>query len=372
MSKNKKNIFFSFIDKINFFKKKDNIKDIQSVKNKKKNICLKKSHYDKHNLPLKKDNFHNRKETDIKKNNYISYFKNKFIKTKKNFSLIFKKFFLVNKIDTMFLKKLEEKLISSDISFQTSKKIIDNSINNLNRKDIKNPKIVHKSIICEMKNILKKSNKKKKLKFKKLSIILLVGVNGSGKTTTAVKLSKLYQHKNKKVLVSAADTFRAAAVDQINILCNRNKIPIFFKKSGSDPASVVYESIQKALLKDYDILIIDTAGRLHTKINLMNELKKIVRVINKNNNNGSLDIFLTIDSCNGQNSLVQTDLFHRSLGVTGLILTKFDGTAKGGIIFSIADQFSIPIRYVTTGESINDIYIFKINEFINTIFEKDL
>ncbi|WP_343183568.1 signal recognition particle-docking protein FtsY [Buchnera aphidicola] len=355
MSKNKKNIFFSFIDKINFFKKNTNLK-------KKIN---KKSNSKKNNLSKK---YLKTKQINIKKNNYISYFKNKFLKTKKRFNSIFKNIFLTKKIDKIFLKNLEEKLISCDISFKTTKKIINFSKKNLNKNNIHNPKEIYKCIIHKMELILNK-NSKKKINLEKLSIILLVGVNGSGKTTTAVKLSKLYQNKNKKVLVAAADTFRAAAVDQIKILCKKNNVPIFFSNLKADPASVVYDAIKKAVLEDFDILIIDTSGRLHTKVNLMNEVKKIVKVIKKNNKKGKLEIFLTIDSCNGQNSLIQAQVFNQYICLTGLILTKFDGTSKGGIIFSISDEFSIPIRYITTGESINDICCFKSNEFIKTIFK---
>ncbi|NIG99176.1 MAG: signal recognition particle-docking protein FtsY [Buchnera aphidicola (Periphyllus acericola)] len=365
MSKNKKNIFYSFIDKINFFKKKKNNNIDFTIKDKIDNKLKKKKIYLSKNIIVKK----NKKKT--KKNNYFIYLKNKFLKTKKKFESVFRSFFIVKKIDKNFLMNLEEKLISCDISFKTSQKIIKNSINNINHNQLKNPKIIYQSIINEMKNILKKSSKKEII-FKNLTIILLVGINGSGKTTTIVKISKLYQKKNKTVLVSAADTFRAAAVSQIKNLCEKNKINIFFKDSKSDPASVVYDSIKQAISKNFDVLIIDTAGRLHTNINLMNELKKIVRVIKKNNKTGTLEIFLTIDSCNGQNSLVQADLFNKFLGVTGIILTKFDGTSKGGIIFSISDQFEIPIQYITTGESINDIVSFNSKQFVKTIFKNEL
>lgn len=348
MSANKKNIFTSLIDKLNFFKKK---KDSKKIKN-----------------------IHKINEKKIDKNNLFIFLKKKFINVKTNLFTVIKNFFSGNEINKKFLKKLEEKLLSFDISLHTVKKIINRSINDLKKKDFKNSSIIYKKIFFNMNKILEKSKPSvdiMSLNLKYPYVILIVGVNGSGKTSTIAKLSKLYMNQNKKVLVAAADTFRAAAIDQLDILCRKNNIPMISSKHGSDPASVVYKAFQQAVLKNFDILIIDTAGRFHTKINLMNELKKIVSVIKKLNQNELIDIFLSIDACTGQNSLIQTKFFHKFLKITGIILTKFDSTSKGGIIFSISDDFSIPIKYITTGESIRDICIFNNLDFMNSIFKSN-
>jgi fused signal recognition particle receptor len=368
MSKSKKNIFTSLLDKLNFFNKKNSSTDSKNIIKKKKKLNIKK----KENILSKNNNISaNLKTKEEDKNSLLFFLKNKFNTMRQNFFLVIKNFFLKNKINKKILKKLEEKLISFDISIKTSKKIIDYSVNSLSKKDFKNPSIIYKKIFFYMNKILQKSTSLSKLSFnsKFPYIILIVGVNGSGKTTTISKLSKLYKDQNKKVLVAAADTFRAAAIDQLSILCQDNNISMISKKYGSDPSSVVYEALQTAISKKFDILIIDTAGRFHTKINLMNELKKIVSVIHKLNNNQLIDIFLTIDACTGQNSLEQTKFFNKFLKITGIILTKFDSTSKGGIIFSIADEFSIPVKYITTGESIKDICVFNNLDFINSIFK---
>ncbi|MCW5197401.1 signal recognition particle-docking protein FtsY [Buchnera aphidicola] len=376
MSKNKKNIFTSLINKLNFFKKKENSEDLENVKK-----INKKKHLNQNKLSLNKKNL---KKTNVKsitsqkpkkvQSNLLFFLKKKFTNIRKSVFSVIKNFFSDNKLNKKFLKKLEDQLISFDINIHTTKKIIDQSIKDLEKKDLKNISIIYKKIFFNMNEILKKSelssfSNRISSNLKYPNVILFVGVNGSGKTTTIAKLSKLYKDQNKTVLVAAADTFRDAAIDQLDILCKQNKIDMVSKRYGSDPASVVYEAFQKAVLKKFDILMIDTAGRFHTKINLMNELKKIVNVIHKLNQNTSIDIFLTIDSCTGQNSLVQTEFFHKFLKITGIILTKFDSTSKGGIIFSIADQFYIPVRYITTGESMKDICIFNNFDFINSLFK---
>ncbi|USS94157.1 signal recognition particle-docking protein FtsY [Buchnera aphidicola] len=358
MSKDNKNFFFSFIDKINFFKKKNSEEtNIEKIKKKEKSF---------------QDTQVQEKKTYIKKGKqFINFLKDKFKKTKENLHSIFKNIFVNKKIDSSFFKKLEEKLISADVNFKTIEKLLNNVKNNLNEEELQNSNVVLHAIKKEMINIFKKTPKSLFLSsnIKKPIIIILVGVNGVGKTTTVVKLAKLYKNNKQRVLVSAADTFRVAAVDQVENLCKNNNIPVISKNVGSDPASVVYDSVQKAISQKFDVLVIDTAGRLHTKINLMHEIKKIIRVIKKINGVGPTEILLTIDSCTGQNALIQAKEFNKFLGITGLILTKFDGTSKGGIVLSIADKFSIPIRYVTSGESLNDIYFFDKKDFINSIFK---
>jgi fused signal recognition particle receptor len=357
MSKDNKKSFFSFINKINIFKKKENKEDVVLKENQ---LNVKSVNP----LSLKE------KRSEVKKNSFFSFLKNKFQTTKNNLNSIFKNFFISKKIDSNFFKKIEEKLISADVNIYTIQKIFNSIKKKLSVEELKDSKLVLNSIIKVTKKIFRKNSKSLFLNSQiKPIVIILVGVNGSGKTTTVVKLCRLYKNLKKKILVAAADTFRSAAIDQLKKLCKKENISVISKKTGSDPSSVVYDAVQQSISKKFDVLIIDTAGRLHTKINLMNEIQKMIRVIKKINGFGPTEILLTIDSCTGQNALIQAEKFNNFLGITGLILTKFDGTAKGGIILSIADKFSIPIRYITSGESINDIYFFDRKDFIDSIFK---
>ena len=197
----------------------------------------------------------------------------------------------------------------------------------------------------------------------------MVGVNGVGKTTTIGKMAKQFQQDGKKVMLAAGDTFRAAAVEQLQVWGERNDIPVVAQHTGADSASVLYDAIQSAQAKNIDVLIADTAGRLQNKDYLMQELEKVVRVIRKINPDAPHEIMLTIDAGTGQNAISQAKLFHDAVGLTGITLSKLDGTAKGGVIFSIADQFSIPVRYIGVGEAIDDLRPFQATEFIDALFE---
>ena len=198
----------------------------------------------------------------------------------------------------------------------------------------------------------------------------MVGVNGVGKTTTIGKLARQFQQQGKSVMLAAGDTFRAAAVEQLQVWGERNNIPVIAQHINADSASVIFDAIQAAKAKNIDVLIADTAGRLQNKSHLMDELKKIVRVIKKQDETAPHEIMLTIDAGTGQNAISQTKLFNEAVGVTGMTLTKLDGTAKGGIIFSIADQFNIPIRYIGVGEKIEDLRPFIADDFINALFDE--
>ena len=199
----------------------------------------------------------------------------------------------------------------------------------------------------------------------------MVGVNGVGKTTTIGKLAKQFQAQGKSVMLAAGDTFRAAAVEQLQVWGERNDIPVIAQQTGSDSASVIYDAISSAKAKGVDVLIADTAGRLQNKSHLMEELKKVVRVMKKLDENAPHEVMLTLDAGTGQNALSQAQLFTEAVNLTGITLTKLDGTAKGGVIFAVADKFSIPIRYLGVGEGIDDLRPFNVDDFIDALFSKN-
>lgn len=200
----------------------------------------------------------------------------------------------------------------------------------------------------------------------------MVGVNGVGKTTTIGKLAKHFQAEGKSVMLAAGDTFRAAAVEQLQVWGQRNRIPVIAQNSGADSASVIFDALQAARARNIDVLIADTAGRLQNKNHLMEELKKIVRVMKKQDESAPHEVMLTLDAGTGQNALSQAKLFGEAVGITGITLTKLDGTAKGGVIFAIADKFGIPIRYIGVGERIEDLRPFKADDFIEALFSKEI
>jgi len=202
-------------------------------------------------------------------------------------------------------------------------------------------------------------------------VILMVGVNGVGKTTTIGKLARQYQAQGKSVMLAAGDTFRAAAVEQLQVWGQRNNVPVVAQHTGADSASVIFDALQAARARGVDVLIADTAGRLQNKSHLMEELKKIVRVMKKLDENAPHEVMLTLDASTGQNAVSQAKLFNETVGLSGITLTKLDGTAKGGVIFAIADQFGIPIRYIGVGESIDDLRPFKADDFIEALFARE-
>lgn len=265
-------------------------------------------------------------------------------------------------------EELEDTMILSDIGVNTTEKIIQGLISDTHRQVLKNPKEVYFLLQERMHLILKKVEKPLLISNQIPFVILVVGVNGTGKTTTALKLAKKYKLDKKSVMLAAADTFRAAAIEQLQILGKKHDIPVIAQISGADPAAVAFDALKSAISKKIDVLIIDTAGRLHNKQHLLEELKKIIRVMKKLNVSAPHEIVLVIDACNGQNTIKQTEMFHKSLNLTGLIITKLDGTAKGGVIFALSDQFSIPIRYIGTGEKSTDLLAFNSSDFINSIF----
>lgn len=291
------------------------------------------------------------------------------LKTKQNIGAGFRGFFLGKKIDDELFEELEEQLLIADIGVPTTSKIIKNLTEHASRKELQDAELLYQQLKVEMANILEPVAKPLVIdNTKKPYVILMVGVNGVGKTTTIGKLARKFQAEGKSVMLAAGDTFRAAAVEQLQVWGERNHIPVVSQSTGSDSASVIFDAMQSAAARNIDILIADTAGRLQNKNNLMDELKKIVRVMKKYDETAPHEIMLTLDAGTGQNAISQAKLFNEAVGLTGISLTKLDGTAKGGVIFAIADQFKLPIRYIGVGEKIEDLREFNAKEFIEALF----
>jgi len=272
------------------------------------------------------------------------------------------------RIDEDLLEELEILLISSDIGIQTTDKVIESVRKKASRKELKDEDSLYQLIKIELESLLISDDSMEsspEIPF----VILVVGINGAGKTTTIGKLAKLFQKEGKSVMLAAGDTFRAAAVEQLQVWGDRNDIPVIAQKTGSDAASVVYDAYQSAIAKKIDILIADTAGRLHTQDNLMQELEKIKRVLKKHNENAPHETLLVIDGGSGQNAVQQANEFHKSIQLSGLAITKLDGTAKGGVLFSISDSLKIPIRFIGVGEGIEDLKPFNSKDFVDALFD---
>ena len=291
------------------------------------------------------------------------------LKTKQNIGAGFRSFFLGKKIDDELFEELEEQLLIADIGVPTTSKIIKNLTEHASRKELQDAELLYQQLKVEMADILEPVAQPLVIDTtKKPYVILMVGVNGVGKTTTIGKLARKFQAEGKSVMLAAGDTFRAAAVEQLQVWGERNNIPVVAQSTGSDSASVIFDAMQSAAARNIDILIADTAGRLQNKNNLMDELKKIVRVMKKYDETAPHEIMLTLDAGTGQNAISQAKLFNEAVGLTGISLTKLDGTAKGGVIFAIADQFKLPIRYIGVGEKIEDLREFNAKEFIEALF----
>lgn len=291
------------------------------------------------------------------------------LKTKQNIGAGFRSFFLGKKIDDELFEELEEQLLIADIGVPTTSKIIKNLTEHASRKELQDAELLYQQLKVEMADILEPVAQPLVIDTtKKPYVILMVGVNGVGKTTTIGKLARKFQAEGESVMLAAGDTFRAAAVEQLQVWGERNHIPVVAQSTGSDSASVIFDAMQSAAARNIDILIADTAGRLQNKNNLMDELKKIVRVMKKYDETAPHEIMLTLDAGTGQNAISQAKLFNEAVGLTGISLTKLDGTAKGGVIFAIADQFKLPIRYIGVGEKIEDLREFNAKEFIEALF----
>lgn len=298
---------------------------------------------------------------------FFSKLKDNLKKTKEALDIKISNVFANNKDIGEIIDEIEETLILSDIGVDTSMNICNKVRDGLKKQTDKSEEAIKKLLKQEMKNILNVSNNTNILDNNNKQVILVVGVNGVGKTTSIAKLANLLKESGKKILLVAADTFRAGAVEQLEVWANRIGIDIFKGKENAEPASVIYDATKKFKEENYDILICDTAGRLHNKKNLMDELEKMNRVLDKNLQNIDKNVIMVLDATTGQNGVSQINSFFKSTDVDGIILTKLDSTAKGGVIFSIVSELSIPILYVGTGEQLADIEQFNIEEFVEAI-----
>ncbi|AER30848.1 MULTISPECIES: signal recognition particle-docking protein FtsY [Pantoea] len=305
------------------------------------------------------------------KEGFFARLKRSLVKTRQNLGSGFIGLFRGKKIDDELFEELEEQLLIADVGVETTRRIITSLTQHADRKQLRDAEALYGLLKTEMADILAKVEEPLNVEGKTPFVILMVGVNGVGKTTTIGKLARQYQAEGKSVMLAAGDTFRAAAVEQLQVWGQRNNISVVAQHTGADSASVIFDAIQAAKSRGVDVLIADTAGRLQNKSHLMEELKKITRVMKKLDEQAPHEVMLTIDASTGQNAISQAKLFHEAVGLTGITLTKLDGTAKGGVIFSVADQFGIPIRYIGVGEGIEDLRPFKAEDFIEALFARE-
>ncbi len=274
-------------------------------------------------------------------------------------------------IDADLLEQLEDQLLVADVGFQATQAIIEQLTEQLKRRQLKDGESLYSALKQTMEDILKPCDIPLQVTTdNKPFVILMVGVNGAGKTTTVGKLAQQFKSQGHRVMLAAGDTFRAAAVEQLQTWGDRLEIPVIKQAQGSDSASVIFDALQSAKARNIDVLIADTAGRLHTQNNLMDELEKIKRVMGKLDVDAPHETMLVLDAVTGQNALAQASHFRESVGVSGVILTKLDGTAKGGMIFSVAEQLKLPIRYIGVGESVEDLRPFNSHEFVDALLSE--
>ncbi|WP_417605634.1 signal recognition particle-docking protein FtsY, partial [Oceanimonas baumannii] len=306
------------------------------------------------------------------KKGFFARLKAGLLKTRQNLGSGFFGLFRGKKIDDDLFEELETQLLTADLGVETTMSIIDNLTSQASRKQLKDGEALYELLKEEMGGILAKVDQPLKIDSEhRPYVILMVGVNGVGKTTTIGKLARQFQAEGKSVMLAAGDTFRAAAVEQLQVWGERNNIPVIAQHTGADAASVIYDAVEAARARKADVLIADTAGRLQNKAHLMEELKKIVRVMQKIDPAAPHEIMLTLDAGTGQNALSQAKIFNEAVPITGITLSKLDGTAKGGVIFAVADKFGIPIRYIGVGEQIDDLRPFNASEFIEALFSRE-
>ena len=271
-------------------------------------------------------------------------------------------------IDDALLEEIETQLLLADIGVSTTEKIIEELTEKTERKQLNDPEALMETLKMMLIELLEPVSHPLQPKDESPFVLLVIGVNGAGKTTSIAKIAHYFQQQGKKVMLAAGDTFRAAAIEQLQVWGERKQIPVVAQQPGADSAAVIYDALLSAKAKKMDILIADTAGRLHTQSNLMNELAKIKRVIKKIDNNAPHETMLVLDASMGQNALAQAEQFNKDIEINSLSITKLDGTAKGGIVFSIADKLQLPYRFIGVGESIEDLEPFRAKEFVSALF----
>ena len=303
--------------------------------------------------------------------NFFARIKSGLSRTRSQFSEGLSKLFLGQKqIDEELLEEIETLLLTADVGIAATTTIIESITEKYERNELKDAASLQTLLKTELSDLLSSCQQPLEIqKDKQPYVILVVGVNGVGKTTTIGKMAKRFQSQGHSVMLAAGDTFRAAAVEQLQVWGERNNVPVVAQHTGADSASVIYDAVASAKAKGIDVLIADTAGRLQNKDNLMNELEKVVRVMQKIDASAPHEVMLVLDAGTGQNALSQAQAFQKAVGVTGISLTKLDGTAKGGIIFAIAKQLQLPIRFIGVGEQIDDLRPFEANEFVAALFE---
>lgn len=313
-------------------------------------------------------------EPKTEKQGFFSRLKQGLTKTRTQLSEGIATVFLGRKtIDDDLFEELEMILLGADVGIETTDRIIEALTQDVSRKELKDPQALFEALKVHLNEILEPSTQPLTIPdtHEGPFVILMVGVNGVGKTTTIGKLAKKFQSDGKKVMLAAGDTFRAAAVEQLKVWGERNDIPVIAQDTGADSASVIYDAMQSASAKNIDVLIADTAGRLHTQNHLMDELNKIQRVMQKFDINTPHEVMIVLDATTGQNALTQAQQFSEVVNLSGVTLSKLDGTAKGGIVFAIANQLELPIRFIGVGESIDDLRPFDSTDFVNALFSKD-
>jgi len=322
-------------------------------------------------VPTKQDDV--QEKPQAKKAGFFSRLKEGLGKTRSGFSEGVASLLLGKKeIDDDLLEDLETQLVMADVGIEATQTIMAKLTERVSRKELDDSDALFESLIKELQEMLASSEKPLVIdEAKKPYVILMVGINGVGKTTTIGKLAKQYQSQGKSVMLAAGDTFRAAAVEQLQVWGERNQVPVVAQHTGADSASVIFDAVEAAKSRDVDILIADTAGRLHNKDNLMGELEKVVRVMKKLDDTAPHEVMLVLDAGTGQNAINQLKQFQQSVGVTGLTLTKLDGTAKGGIIFALSKQFDVPVRFIGVGEGIDDLRPFNAEDFTRALFKDE-
>ncbi|CAM5213654.1 signal recognition particle-docking protein FtsY [Alishewanella longhuensis] len=308
----------------------------------------------------------------VKKPGFFARLKQGLAKTSQNLGSGLASLFVGKKIDDELYEELETQLLLADVGMDTTQKLIKQLTTHADRKALKDADLLFEKLQQDMATLLQDVEQPLlPVASEGPFVILMVGVNGVGKTTTIGKMAQQFKQQGKSVMLAAGDTFRAAAVEQLQVWGERNKIPVIAQHTGADSASVIFDAYQAAKARKVDILIADTAGRLQNKAHLMEELKKIVRVLQKIDVKAPHEVMLTLDAGTGQNALSQAKLFNEAVPLTGISLTKLDGTAKGGVIFAIADQFKVPIRFIGVGEAIDDLRQFAAKDFIRALFNKE-